>query len=130
MNDVGNVLSLYEDRPNNWDAWDIDFFYRDALLETAVASSKPSALTGGISKQIDFTFSIGDSTIVQKIVLQPESKRIDFQTKVDWKEKHKMLRFHFPVKVMSEQATFDIQYGYVNVILIGIQVGIRQSSKW
>ena len=40
MNDVGNVLSLYEDRPNNWDAWDIDFFYRDALLETAVASSQ------------------------------------------------------------------------------------------
>ena len=23
---AGNVLSLYEDRPNNWDAWDIDFF--------------------------------------------------------------------------------------------------------
>ena len=22
---------LYEDRPNNWDAWDIDFFYRKAL---------------------------------------------------------------------------------------------------
>ena len=113
INDGGNVLSLYEDRPNNWDAWDIDFFYRDALLETAVASSKPSALKGGISKQIEFTFNIADSNIVQKIVLQPKSKRIDFQTKVDWKEKHKMLRVHFPVTVMSDQATFDIQYGYV-----------------
>ena len=38
MDDAGNVLSLYEDRPNNWDAWDIDFFYRDALLERAVVS--------------------------------------------------------------------------------------------
>ena len=27
----GNIFSLYEDIPNNWDAWDIDFFYRDAL---------------------------------------------------------------------------------------------------
>ena len=45
LNGVGNVLSLYEDRPNNWDAWDIDFFYRDALLETAVASSKSKGAT-------------------------------------------------------------------------------------
>ena len=26
LTDPGNVLSLYEDRPNNWDAWDVDFF--------------------------------------------------------------------------------------------------------
>ena len=109
----GNVLSLYEDRPNNWDAWDIDFFYRDALLETASVSDAPSKSNGTISKQIQFTFQIGSSTIFQKITLKPGSKRIDFQTMVDWKEKHKMLRVHFPVSVRSEQATFDIQYGYV-----------------
>ena len=109
----GNVLSLYEDRPNNWDAWDIDFFYRDALLETASLSDDPSKSSGTISKQIQFTFRIGSSTIFQKITLKPGSKRVDFQTMVDWKEKHKMLRVHFPVSVRSEQATFDIQYGYV-----------------
>jgi len=113
LDDVGNVLSLYEDRPNNWDAWDIDFFYRDALLETAVVCGKSLGSADSISKQIEFTFQIGVSKIVQKIVLQPESKRIDFQTTVDWKEKHKMLRVHFPVSIMSDQATFDIQYGYV-----------------
>ena len=110
---TGNVLSLYEDRPNNWDAWDIDFFYRDALLEIASVSGKPSKSSGTISKQIQFTFRIGNSTVLQKIALKPQSKRIDFQTMVDWKEKHKMLRVHFPVSVRSEQATFDIQYGYV-----------------
>ena len=109
----GNVLSLYEDRPNNWDAWDIDFFYRDALLETASLSDAPSKSNGTISKQIQFTFQIGSSTIFQKITLKPGSKRVDFETMVDWKEKHKMLRVHFPVSVRSEQATFDIQYGYV-----------------
>ena len=40
----GNILSLYEDRPNNWDAWDIDFFYRGALQETAKVSSKSKVL--------------------------------------------------------------------------------------
>ena len=38
---------------------------------------------------------------------------MDFETKVDWKESHKMLRVHFPVNVFSERASFDIQYGYV-----------------
>ena len=113
MDGIGNVLSLYEDRPNNWDAWDIDFFYRDAIIETAVVSKKPLALASDMFKQIEFNYKIGNSTIVQKIALQPKSKRVDFQTKVDWKEKHKMLRVHFPITVMSEQATFDIQYGYV-----------------
>ena len=109
----GNVLSLYEDRPNNWDAWDIDFFYRDALLETASGSHASLKSSGTISNQIKFIFQIGSSTIDQKITLKPGSKRIDFETVVDWKEKHKMLRVHFPVSIRSEQATFDIQYGYV-----------------
>ncbi len=113
LDGVGNLLSLYEDRPNNWDAWDIDFFYRDAILETAVVSRKSLGSADSVSKQIEFTFQIGVSKIIQKIILQPESKRIDFKTAVDWKEKHKMLRVHFPVGVMSDQATFDIQYGYV-----------------
>ena len=109
----GNLLSLYEDRPNNWDAWDIDFFYRDALLEVAENIDDSAGSTGDISKQLQFNFRIGKSTISQNIILQPNSKRIDFETFVDWKEKHKMLRVHFPVSVMSEQASFDIQSGYV-----------------
>ena len=113
LDGVGNVLSLYEDRPNNWDAWDIDFFYRDALIGTATVANDSSGSNGNISKQIQFNFRVGGSTIFQKVILKPESKRIDFQTVVDWKEKHKMLRVHFPVSVMSEQASFDIQYGYV-----------------
>ena len=38
---------------------------------------------------------------------------MDFDTYVEWKEKHKMLRVHFPTNIRSEQASFDIQYGYV-----------------
>ena len=54
----GNILSLYEDRPNNWDAWDIDFFYRGALQETAEVSSKSKGQSGALSKQLEFEFKI------------------------------------------------------------------------
>ena len=109
----GNILSLYEDRPNNWDAWDVDFFYRDALIEAAAISEIRPMTNGNVVKQIKLSFSIGNSTIEQTASLYPHSKRLDLSTHVEWNEKHKMLRVHFPVAIRSEQAAFDIQYGYV-----------------
>ena len=113
LESAGNVLSLYEDRPNDYDAWDIDFYYRDALKEIAAATDTMPGSTGSVMKELMLSFTIGRSSIKQKVMLYPHSKRLDFETKVDWKEKHKMLRVHFPVNVRTEQATFDIQYGHV-----------------
>ena len=113
MAGLGNVLSLYEDRPNNWDAWDVDFFYREALIETAEMTYASSHSKGSVSQQLKFEFKIGNSSIQQLVSLNPLSKRLDFLTNVDWYENHKMLRVHFPVSVRAEQASFDIQYGYV-----------------
>ena len=113
MAESGNILSLYEDRPNNWDAWDVDFFYRDALIETARVVELSSLSAGSVIQQLRVLLSIGNSKIDQTIILHPHSKRLDFITHVDWIECHKMLRVHFPVNVRSEQASFDIQYGYV-----------------
>ncbi|MBU0983508.1 MAG: alpha-mannosidase 2c1, partial [candidate division Zixibacteria bacterium] len=31
----GNVLTLYDDHPNDWDAWDIDLFYEESIVEVA-----------------------------------------------------------------------------------------------
>ena len=113
LNDNGNIISLYEDIPNNWDAWDIDFFYRDALLETAKIVEAISGVECDFYQDLTFKFYIGNSTITQIVSLNSRSKRLDFITKVNWKEKHKMLRVHFPLNVKSDQASFDIQYGYV-----------------
>ena len=109
----GNVLSLYEDRPLNWDAWDIDFYYKDSLLETATVKNIDEVVNGNVCSALNISYVIGNSKIDQKITLANDSKRLDFNTSVDWSEKHKMLRVHFPTIVKSEQASYDIQYGYV-----------------
>ena len=109
----GNIFTLYDDTPNNWDAWDIDFFYRNAKIETAKTMEFLGYYGGEMLKELTFKLSIGGSTIEQIISLGPGTKRLDFETRVDWKETHKMLRVHFPVNVFSERASFDIQYGYV-----------------
>jgi alpha-mannosidase len=111
--DYGNIISLYEDIPNNWDAWDIDFFYRQALIETAKIDGKILRTDGEFYQDISFNFKIGNSTVKQTVSLNSSSKRLDFDTSVHWKEKYKMLRVHFPINIRSDQASFDIQYGYV-----------------
>jgi len=112
-NQLGNLLTLYDDHPNDWDAWDIDKFYEDAIIEHASVTSKNSLSVGAVRSSLQFSFSVGNSQICQNISLDYNSKRLDFVTQVDWHEKHRMLRVSFPVNIRSEHATFDIQYGYV-----------------
>ena len=109
----GNVISLYEDRPLNWDAWDIDFYYKDSLIDTATVKNITKVVNGNVCSILNISYLIGNSKINQKITLGNDSKRLDFDTYVDWSEKHKMLRVHFPTSIKSEQASYDIQYGYV-----------------
>lgn len=109
----GNVLSLYEDRPANWDAWDIDIYYENQLLENAQLVSQQWICNGPIRQGIQQLFKIGKSTVIQKVYLATNSRRLDFETEVNWLETHKMLRVAFHVNVCSDTATFEIQYGHV-----------------
>lgn len=109
----GNRLSLYEDRPNAWDAWDVDFFYENQLLESArpVAAARFSG--GPVRQCLYFKLAIGCSSMEQRVTLAAETKRLDVETTVDWREKHRMLRVAFPVAVNADTFSSDIQYGYI-----------------
>jgi alpha-mannosidase len=112
LSGTGNVMTLYEDRPNNYDAWDIDIFYEDQALETAQVAGHTSLGKGAVRQGLRFELRIGQSTLTQKIFLDANSKRLDFVTEADWQECHRMLRVAFPTTIRTDQASFDIQYGY------------------
>ncbi len=107
-----NVFSLYVDEPNRYDAWDVDLFYEKQLIENAVNAGSVTRLAGAVRNTLTFELKIGNSSIKQQIVLG-KTKRLDFNTVVEWKEAHKMLRTAFPVDVQANEAAFDIQYAYV-----------------
>lgn len=109
----GNVLSLYEDRPNDWDAWDIDFFYEGAFVEAARLVSMNGLASGEICAGIELEFEIGRSRIHQELRLARHSTRLDFVTEIEWREKHRMLRVRFDTAVRSAWASFDVQFGHV-----------------
>ncbi len=109
----GNRLSLYVDRPTDWDAWDIDYSYRNNLVMCAQGLRPPKRTRGPLFQEIVFTLGIGDSVIEQRIVLADNSRLLTFHTTVDWREEHRMLRACFPVNVDTDRATHDIQFGHV-----------------
>jgi alpha-mannosidase len=109
----GNRLCLFEDRPADWDAWDIDIFYENQLVEEGRLESCSRIASGPVREGIEMVFSLGRSKIVQRIYLAANSRRLDFVTQVSWREDHKLLRVYFEVDVWAENAAYNIQFGHV-----------------
>ncbi len=55
-----------------------------------------------------------DSTITQTIYLYEDSRRIDVENIIDWKQEHILLKAAFPTTIHTAQATYDIQFGHVS----------------
>ncbi|HAT4104201.1 TPA: alpha-mannosidase [Clostridium perfringens] len=105
----GNELRVYED---NGDAWDFSGVYEDRASEI-FELVKSEVIVDGPKATIKQNYKYGDSTLVQEISILEGIKRIDFKTKVDWKENGKMLRTSFNTNVYTREADCEIQFGTI-----------------
>ena len=108
-----NVLQLHPDTPNQWPAWDVDIFYREVVEDLRTLDHIEIIEASALRVKVKVSRSFSKTTIEQTIVICAESARIDFETRIDWHERHRLLKVAFPVAVRSEQATYEIQYGHV-----------------
>lgn len=111
-NERGNILQLFEDKPMNFDAWDIDLYYIQKKKELKATSIEVLKLTS-LYAAVRFIYEFGNSRIVQKMKVYKDNRRIDFETKVDWHERQQLLKAAFEVDIRATQATYDIQFGNV-----------------
>ncbi|BBH23771.1 alpha-mannosidase [Paenibacillus baekrokdamisoli] len=109
----GNVLQVFEDKPLMFDAWDIDIYYQQKMREVTDLQSAEFIHSGSLSASVRFVWNYMSSTISQVMKVYADSRRIDFQTEVDWQERQQLLKVAFPVAVRSTEATYDIQFGNV-----------------
>ncbi|MBR4125582.1 MAG: alpha-mannosidase, partial [Victivallales bacterium] len=109
----GNALSLYADWPAEYDAWDVENYAMDEFIEGASIVAAAVRECGPVRSVLHFRLKIGESTITQEVSLATDSASLEFHTVVDWCETRKMLRVAFPTTIQSEEASFDIQYGFI-----------------
>ncbi|ACS84508.1 alpha-mannosidase [Musicola paradisiaca] len=111
--DCGNVLTVYEDKPLKYDAWDIEIFYIQKQRPVTELLSATVREQGELCCSIEFVWRYHHSRIVQQMRLYRDSRRIDFHTQVDWQDYNQLLKVGFPVAVRATEATYDIQFGNV-----------------
>ena len=107
----GNLMRMYEDKPIYYDNWDIDIYYTEKYWDVTELTSLRWTDVGAVSATLELERCISSSLIRQKIRFYANSRRIDFETYVDWHEHQHLLKVHFPVDVHTDEATFEIQFG-------------------
>ena len=109
----GNVLETFEDRPYQYDAWELSPYYREKEYVCRELEEMTVTEMGPVRMCIRQVRRYLSSRICQDIYFYPDSKRIDFHTTIDWKEEHVLLKVLFPVDVLADQAVYEIQFGTV-----------------
>ncbi|KQO18688.1 alpha-mannosidase [Paenibacillus sp. Leaf72] len=109
--DKANELQFFHDKPTYWDAWDIDPRFEAQRAGTVQLISKEVVQRGGTKDVLRFHWKLNDSEISQDMILYRHQRRVDFQTKVNWTESHKLLKVAFPVDLVAAKATYEIPFG-------------------
>lgn len=110
---IANQFQAFEDRPRQWDAWDVDIFYDDRMWTADPAESIEVIAAGPLRATIEITRRVLNSPYTQRISLDYNRPLLIFETDIDWQERHILLKVAFPVEVLAMHATYDIQWGNV-----------------
>jgi alpha-mannosidase len=107
----GNELQTFKDTPKNYDAWNIDPGTLDQPLSLSTSAATVAA-EGTTAVRV--TRSWQSSKFVQTISLKPDADQVDVDNRVDWHERHVLLKAAFPLAAMSGFATYEIPYGAID----------------
>ncbi|MBQ7231402.1 MAG: alpha-mannosidase [Oscillospiraceae bacterium] len=106
-------IRCYEDKPIYYDNWDIDMYYTEKSWAVDELKSLRWIADGAVETVLELVFDCCGSEIVQKIHFYADTRRIDFETKIDWKLHQHLLKAEFPVDIHADEATFEVQFGNV-----------------
>lgn len=107
---AGNQLEAFQDFPRAWDAWEISNYYTETRYAmNDVASVEP--VRDGARSGFKVCRKFLDSTVEQYIWMYEDVKKVDFETKIDWKQEHLLVKVAFPVAINANRATYEVQFG-------------------
>ena len=109
-----NRLIAYEDKPMEWDAWDIDRYFEEQFWPLADGKSSISVVeTGPHRAAIRVEREYQKSRIVQVISLAAGARQVEFDTFIDWQERAQVIKAQFPFDLNTSEIRSEIQFGHV-----------------
>jgi len=120
---LANQFQVFEDRPIEYDAWNIDIYYDDKMWTADPATSVKVIESGPVRATIEIQRQILHSNYVQRLSLSRNRRRLDFDTTINWCERHVLLKVAFVVDILSPLATYEIQWG-------NIQRPTHRNTSW
>jgi len=109
-----NTFYLGEDVPLLWDNWDVDPDIDMKLKPQLNLLSQTKLCDGPLQLRIESLYKIGDhSTLKQHMIFYSNTPQIDFETVLDWNEKHHFLKVGFDVDILSPAMKNEIQFGHI-----------------
>ncbi len=108
-----NRLAMYKDpRQFPFEAWDIDPGYVDTKPQVLAVTSHRTSIDGPLVIR-HHEYRAPKVTVHQRVVLEAGSPVIRFETHVDWRERHRMLRAEFRPRHYGAEALCEIQFGHI-----------------
>ena len=118
INKEGSALNTFliaEDVPNYWDNWDIDFETMTKLRKNSGLISFELVSNGPCAIIFRAKHNIGRKSVLsQDIIFYADSERVDFNTIIDWKENHTLLKTGFDLDIVSPTVKNEIQFGHID----------------
>ena len=106
-----NEFLAYQDRPRDYEAWEIDVGYREKCEPLTDLQCFELAGQNALETKIKLCYSYRDSKLTQYITLFENSPEIRFETTVDWQQRQTLLKVSFPVDLRATSAIYDTAFG-------------------
>lgn len=109
-----NVFRMYRDQPYLCDAWEIEQHYTSQPIELDSASIQMECIIHEPQLVVlRIRRTLHHSQMEQEIRLNAGSRRVEFHTRIDWQESHKLLKVDFPLKIHATEVYSETQFGYI-----------------
>ena len=107
-----NRLVLHPDYPDCFDAWELQRQYRHSANPVDDVTDL-SVTEDPLRAQVRVERRVGNSSFVQTITVDADSRAVEFSLDVDWAEQARVLRVDFPLDVAARSSRDEIQFGYI-----------------
>ncbi|BAZ14206.1 glycosyl hydrolase 38 protein [Calothrix sp. NIES-4071] len=113
LSGAGNELQSWEDSGQYWDGWNIDPNYAQHPLPPTQLKSIEWLDKGIVQSRLRVVRTIGNSEFCQDYILDKGSQYLKIATRVNWLERHVLVKAAFPVTIESDFATYEIPCGAI-----------------